>query len=159
MKRTIIFAVLAFLFAGYAYAQSPNDMSRDHYNFIIKAKQFLTEEGFSVTYDESDESLNFKREGNSYWIEIRDDDSPFYIRYHRAGFSLEDVNLNGVYEACNYANLNNYCSLAVVGDDFVSFTTEFYCASIESFRATFYKNLRAVDKIRNDVKDYYNEHN
>lgn len=158
MKRTIIFAVLAFLFAGYAYAQSPNDMSRDHYNFIIKAKQFLIEEGFSVTYDESDESLNFKREGNSYWIEIRDDDSPFYIRYHRAGFGLDDVDMNTVYEACNYANLANYCSLAVVGDGVVTFTTEFYCASIESFRDTFYKNLRAVDKIRNDVKEYYNEH-
>ena len=134
MKRTILFIVFACLFAGYSYGQSRDNMSAEHYNFIIKAKQFLTGEGFTVTYDESDESLNFKRGGNSYWIEIRDDETPFYIRYHRAGFNIEGVNRALALEACNYANLNNYCSLAVVGDEVITITTEFYCATVEPFR-------------------------
>ena len=164
MKQTVIFTFLAFLFTGYAYAQSPDDMSKEHYDFIIEAKRFLADEGFTIKYDAGDESLNFKHEGYNYWIEIRDDEAPFYIRYHHEGFGADGLSanqMNVVLEAVNYANFNNDCGKAVFASEIVNrvtFSTEFFCSSVESFKSTFYANLRAVHKIRDDVKTYYNEH-
>lgn len=163
MKQTVIFTFLAFLFTGYAFAQSPNDMSKEHYDFIIEAKRFLTAEGYTVSYDKGDQSLNFKHEGNSYWIEIRDDEAPFYIRYHRAGFNtavLSENELKVALEAVNYANVSNYCGLALLIDavSALTITTDFYCSSVESFKSTFYANLRALDKLRDDVRKYFDEH-
>ncbi len=156
MKKLVIFAICAFFGALDLAAQS--GMSSEALRFRNAMEQFLKEEGFTVTIDNDDNSLNWKKEGNRYWITVEDAEAPFYLELHRAGFSTSDVNTRVLGEACNHAAANKRCGKAYYGSTSCSFTAEYYCVDINQFRKTFYKYMRVVDSTREATVDYYNEH-
>lgn len=152
MKKLFVLFVISLVCAANVFAESAEAKA-----FRDKVERFLREEGFTPTYDPDDNSLNFKREGNNYWV-ICEDEGPYYIELHRAGFSYEDNERTLILEAANNANRTKRCGKANVLSSSVSFTCECYVTSIEEFRKTFYKNMKVVDVMRTATVDYYNEH-
>ena len=154
MKKiaTLLFCLVGIL---NSYAQS-SELTSEELKYRNSIEQFLKEEGYVPTIDNDDNSLNFKKEGSRYWITVQGND-PSYIQLHKSGFTMNDANRKLMLEACNYANMNKRCGKACVGKESVVFTVEFYSNSIESFKYTFYDNMRAVDRIKETVKEYYNE--
>lgn len=156
MKKIVILSLLCLFGIHDMFAQN-SKMTSEELKYRSSIQQFLKEEGYVPTIDDDDNSLNFKKEGNRYWLTVKGD-NPYYIRLHRSGFTMEGTNRKLILEACNFANMNRRCGKACVDDDSVVFTVEFYCHSIEGFKHTFYDNMRAVDGVREAVSNYYNEH-
>ena len=157
MKKIALLSLLCFFGLHKMYAQN-SKMTSEELKYRSSIEQFLKEEGYVPTIDDDDNSLNFKKEGNRYWLTVKGD-APYYIELHRSGFDMEGANRKLVLEACNDANMNKRCGKACVDDDTVVFTVEFFSYSIEGFKQTFYDNMRAVNNVREAVGDYYNEHN
>lgn len=156
MKKLFLLSFCLFWGVMNVCSQS-SGMTAKELKFRNSIEQFLKEEGYVPTIDDDDNSLNFKREGNRYWLTV-EGDNPYYIRLHIGGFSAEDVNKKLILEACNYANYNKRCGKACYSDDGVYFTVEYYCQTIEGFKNSFYDNIRAADTVKKETSDYYNEH-
>lgn len=151
--KSIIFLVL---FAC-SYVLYANDLTPAQKTFQNSIMTFLREEGFSPSVDE-DNSLNFKKEGELYWIDIADN-SPFYVEFHRSGFNCSDANMSAVILACNKSNKRTKCVKSIVNESSVSIVIEMYCHSSEEFKYIFYKSLKELDNAYNATKEYYNEFN
>jgi len=154
MKKLYVFILCVFFTLG-IYAQSA--MSSEELAFRNQIERFLKEEGFVPIVDTDDNSLNFKKEGERYWLTVNGPE-PFYVELHKSGFTLEDTNRNAILEACSHANATKRCGKAYATKSSVSFTVEFYCPSIDTFRKVFYKSMSAVDSTKDTMKEYYNEH-
>lgn len=153
MKRFLF--VIFCCFCG-TYSVFAGDLSQEELKFRNSIEQFLKEEGYMPTIDDSDNSLNFKKEGTRYWLNVHGA-GPYYIRLHISGYTMKDVNRILILEACNYANAKIRCGKAGVDDDSVTFSVSYYCHSIDAFRNTFYSNMDAAERIKNETSDYYNE--
>ena len=156
MKKVVILFLLCLFGIHNMYSQK-SKMTSEELKYRSSIEQFLKEEGYVPTIDDDDNSLNFKKGGNRYWLTVKDND-PYYIQLNRSGFTMEGTNRKLILEACNYANMNKRCGKACVDNNAVVFTVEFYSHSIEGFKQTFYDNMQAVDSVREAVSDYYNEH-
>lgn len=156
MKKLFFLSICCIMGVLDAYSQN-SGMSSSELKFRNGIERFLKEEGYVPTIDDSDNSLNFKKEGSRYWLTVQGED-PYYIRLHLSGFTMEDTNRKIILEACNYANMNKRCGKACIDDDSVFFIVEFYCHSLEGFKNTFYDNMRALDNVKKATSTYYNEH-
>ena len=154
--KTFFFAVFFIIFgAASGYAQA-KPMTAEQLKFRDGIQQFLKEEGYLPTIDTDDNSVNYKKEGNRYWILV-EDSSPFYVEMHRAGLDPDGLIRKVALEACNHANYEKRCGKACFGKTSIAFTVEFYCSSVEEFRNIFYRSMQALDAVRNDMVDYYND--
>ena len=157
IRKCFVLGVFCVLIVGTVTAQTTVGVS-DALSFRSSIEGFLREEGYVPTIDDNDESVNFKKEGELYWITVQGSDV-YYIRFYRNGYdSTDDLDHKTILDACNYANSTTRCAKAWVTDVTIGFTVEFYCHAIEAFRNTFYSNMRALDRSYNTVTDYYNEH-
>ena len=155
MKKKLFYFLFCLLCAQDALAQSPTAGELKFRNGI---EEFLKEEGYVPTIDsENNRRVNFKKEGTSYWIIVKESD-PCFITMQRTGVSLDEGKRDVYIEACNNANLNKRCGEATVGKYNVLFTVEFYCYSLEGFRSIFYRNMSALAAINDATMNYYNEH-
>lgn len=151
---------LLFVFVAgilHSYSQDNAGLTQEELKFRNLIEQFLKEEGYQPTIDNSDNSVNFKKDGDLHWITV-EGSRPSYIRIHRNGFSLEGTNRKIMLEACNHANRNKRCGKATISDQSVGFTIEFYCQSIDMFKKGFNNNISALSAVRAATQDYYNEH-
>ncbi len=152
--------IFLFLFcmSGFiiSFAQS-SSMTSAELRFRNSIERYLKEEGFVPTIDDDDNSVNFKKEGDKFWITVQGD-GPYYIRFHKGGYTLNNTNRQLMLEACNHANRNKRCGKACVGSESVFFTVEYYCRSFEAFKKTFYDNMRSLSTVKKATSDYYNEH-
>jgi hypothetical protein len=156
MKK-VFFIITAYCFWGILTASAQDSkMTSDELNFRNGMEQFLKEEGYLPTIDSEDNSLNFKKEGEKYWI-IIEGSSPTYVEIHKAGFGIKDTNHNYLIEACNKATRETRCAKAYVTKSSVSFTIEVYCHSVDDFRHIFYRSIGALDSAKDKTKTYYNE--
>lgn len=156
MKKIIIMTLFCFMGVLNGYSQTEK-MSAAELNFRSGVEKFLKEEGFFPTIDDDDNSLNFKKEGERYWLTVEDNE-PYYIRLHKVGYTTKTANRKILLEACNNTNMNIRCGKACALNESVSFIVEFYCYSLEGFKNTFYNNMRAVDRVKSSTSEYYNEH-
>ena len=120
-------------------------------------EQYLREEGYQPTIDNSDNSLNWKRKGHTYWLTISGT-NPSYVRLFRLGYKIGTRNRKVLLAACNEAMLNKRCGKAFLDDTDIYFTVEFYCHSAENFKQTFGDNSSAVDAVYDVVDSYYESH-
>ena len=155
MKK--LFFCLLCSFAGLLNAYSQSGMTSEEMKFRNGIEQFLKEEGYSPTIDNRDNSLNFKKGEEFYWLTV-DGDRPYYIQFHIDGYTFKKKKRKLILEACNYAKLEKRCGKAWVKDDKVGFTIEFYCISIEGFKHSFIYNIRALTSVKKAVLEYYGEH-
>lgn len=154
MKTTKILITLLISIIGFsAYA---DELTAEQLRFRNNIEQFLREEGFSPSIDDSDNSVMFKKEGVLHWITVAGSGA-FYIEFFRSGLKIEsDDNREAMLDAVNYANLKTRCAKAIVRDTQVTLAVEMFCHSAEEFRYVFYKCLDELATLRNYVKERYN---
>lgn len=155
--RKVFFIITACCFWGIlAVSAQDSKMTSDELKFRNGIEQFLKEEGYVPTIDSEDNSLNFKKEGERYWITI-EGSLPTYVEICKAGFGIGDTNRNYLIEACNKATYETRCAKAYVTKSSVSFSTEVFCHSVDDFRHIFYRSISALDFVKDKTKTYYNE--
>ncbi len=157
MKNQKLFLLMVILFCGfYTFAQeSDNEKQRELRTYY---SNFLLEEGFSPKPNNFG-NLEFKKEGNTYWINIGDDTKSLYLTLQRSGFSINsDESLEKCYIACSKLN-----SVYKVGKAYVSSTNEnvvlvaqTFLKNEEEFKYIFYRLMNAVDGLYKDFQDEYN---
>lgn len=156
MKK-VFFIITACCFWGILAVSAQNSkMTSEELKFRNGIELFLKEEGYVPTIDSEDNSLNFKKEGERYWITVKDT-APTYVEIHKAGFGIEDTNHDYLIEACNKATCEIRCAKTYVTQSSVSFTIEVYCHSVDDFRHIFYRSISALDAVKDKTKTYYNE--
>lgn len=163
MKHTrIILLALALVFTATAFAQT-TEKDRKELKLRNEIQQFLKEEGFMVTYDSDDNTLNWKKEGTRYWLSVDPSNdtssSLFYVEMHIAGLSFDSSdNRRVLLEACNSAVDGIRCSKAYLDDGYIVFSAEVWCASVESFRNIFYRTMSSLQSSKDKVTEYYSAH-
>ncbi len=156
MKKIFIIIIACCLEGILTVSAQNSKMSAETLKFRNGIEQFLKEEGYVPTIDTDDNSVNFKKEGERYWINVEDSD-PTYVEIHKAGFGIEDTNRNNLIEACNKATRDTRCGKAYITKSSVSFSVEVYCHSIYDFKHIFYRSLNALNAVKDKTKEYYNE--
>lgn len=150
IMKTMALALLLTLSAVPVCAKSLTQAQR---TFLNNISSFLREEGFAPSID-GDNSLAFKKEGVSYWIDI-DESNPFYLEFHHSGLNCTDADMGAVLQACNKTNLNKKCAKVALGPNGVAITVELFCHSAEEFKYVFYRSIKALDVAYGAVKDAY----
>lgn len=156
MKRTLKkLCLLLFCLLSSLYLMA-DDLTPEQLRFRSSIVQFLKEEGFSPTIDD-DNSVNFKKEGTHFWIDISGS-NPFFVIIHRSGLGCNNANIDLVLKAVNEGNKESACAKAYYDDTFVSLAVETHFHSTEEFRYVFYKYITELEDIDKTVSDYYSEH-
>lgn len=154
MKKTrLLFLTLMLACCAMAHADGLTPAQKAFQSTLMS---FLREEGFSP-YIDDDNSLNFKKEGDLFWITIAED-SPFYVEFHKSGLKCEDANKAYVLLACNKSNLQTKCAKSIMKDKSISIVIEMYCHSAEEFKYIFYKSMKELDNAEARTKKFYNEY-
>lgn len=153
--KLIIFVVLSLFISGNVFAA---ELTAQQKKFRASLQEFLKEEGFIPTIDDEDNSLNFKKEGTLYWFSFGGS-NPLYVEFHRSGLKCEDADKALVLQAVNVANRKVRCAKAMFNETSISFAIEMYCHSAEEFRYIFYKCMKELESIKDEVSDFYNNQN
>ncbi|MBR4440859.1 MAG: hypothetical protein IKS00_04835 [Bacteroidales bacterium] len=153
MKKNIILFAALLIFSATAFAQ--DELSTKARNYRDEVKRFLQEEGFSPTVDGSE--IDFKKEGVSYWIRFYYSD-PVLVSFQISGFNNNYSDKNAMLEALSYSNLKLCSAKAFLFDDnAVGFAVQYYSASPEEFKYSFYKNMSDLSTAKKRVEDKYIE--
>ena len=150
--KHILLALMAF---ATAMPSEANELTSEQKAFQSSIVSFLREEGFSPSVDE-DNSINFKKEGVSYWIDI-DESAPFYTELHRSGFSCKTADKDKVIRACNETNRTIKSVKAIMKTTTVSIVLEAFYKTPEEFKYTFYRSIKELDKAYSRCKEEYNK--
>lgn len=156
MKKLFISIVIGMLGVTAVFAQTEK-LTADELKFRNGIQQFLQKEGYVPTVDNRDNSLNWKMEGSSYWLNVHGS-SPTYIELHKEGFTIDDCNHDYLLMACNKASNEIRCAKVYVTTNSVSLSIELFCSSVEEFSFVFKRSVSALDAMRIMVKKYYNEY-
>jgi TonB family protein len=156
MKKLFVSIVIGMLGVTAAIAQTEK-LSDDELKFRNGIQQFLQKEGYVPTVDNRDNSLNWKKEGSSYWLHVHGS-SPTYIELHKEGFTIDDCNHDYLLMACNKASNEIRCAKVYVTKNSVWLSIELFCSSVEEFSFVFNRSVSALDAMRVMVKKYYNEY-
>lgn len=148
-KRHFIILLFSFL----ALSCWAEEMSYAAKTFRSNIQSFLREEGFAPSVD-NDGSLCFKKEGTSYWIDVRGD-KPFYVTFHREPIGTEDAPAFNVLKAINEVNTNVRAIKCCYLNDYVSLAIESYCYVAEDFKYVFYQYLSILEASNELVKETY----
>lgn len=155
IKRLII---LFIAFIATISVKAADELTTEQKAFRTSIMTFLKEEGFSPYIDNDDNSLNFKREGILFWINVGDG-SPFYIELVRSGFNTENANVDALLKACNMVNRKEKCVKAIKYDNSIGLVMETFCHSAEAFKYIFYKGISVLNSTHDAFEKYYDEYN
>jgi len=150
MKRILLLAGLMLAMCASAYAQkSFND---EQLRLRGNIERFLREEGYMPEID-SDGDIKFKREGTSYYVIIdARDTSPMYLSLS-AYFSYGEKYNRSVLSA-NLADFNLKKGVKLVlFDDSYCLQAQMYLVNADSFNYVFYKLLKQLDALDEDIDD------
>lgn len=155
--KSLFFVVLVNLLCVCAYAQG---LSAEASRFKTNLISFLREEGYVPTVSNDGKTVNFKREGENYWIDLSGA-MPVQVTMHIGGFGNKDANTLAILLACNEVNRDKYYVKTYV-DDFgengsTIISIEIPCHTAEEFRYVFNDCVRALASAKNDVQDAYNK--
>ena len=162
MKAIRLFALFVFIqcFVVNINAQAP-EMSQAARSFKTNLMSFLREEGYTPTTESSNSNtINFKREGEAYWITLSGS-RPVQVTMHINGFTNKDANGLALLIACNEVNKELYYVKAYV-DDFgdegsTNIAIEIPAHTAEDFRYVFTDCAKALAQARNNIQDSYNK--
>ena len=113
-------------------------------------KQFLQEEGFMPEID-SDGDIGFKREGDKYYILIDEvDTSPFYVTLSKYFSYGEQYNRQNIARGLETLNLKKGVK-TVLFDNSYALQAEMYLVSSDSFKYVFYKLMKQLDALENEI--------
>lgn len=151
MKKTLLLLLLCVVELG---VSAQTTKTQDQLLMRSKIEQFLKEEGYMPTVNQQDQSVEFKKEGELFWIDVYGDE-PYYLEFHRAGLGVTNADLDLVRKACNYANLKHGCAKAYLTDTGIKFEVGIYVHSFDIFKKVFSSYLKTLINLSQSVKDYY----
>lgn len=145
MKMARILITLLLSVAGFsAYADA---LTAEQLRFRDNIEQFLEEEGFLPSIDDSDNSVMFRNDGILHWINVAGSGT-FYVEFNRAGVKIDKgADRTSILNAVNTANLKTRCAKAILRDSQITLVVEMFCHSAEEFRYTFYKNMSELERV------------
>ncbi len=158
IKLLLLVLGLTF-FTAYGYAQSQG-LSTEASRFKTNLMTFLREEGYFPNVSNEGKTVNFKREGENYWIDLSGS-MPVQVTMHIGGFGNKDANALAILLACNEVNRDQYYVKAYV-DDFgdegsTIISIEMPCHTAEEFRYVFNDCVRALSAAKTCVQEAYNK--
>jgi hypothetical protein len=157
MKKTVLSIICFCLFTG---VMAQKDLTKDQKDFQDSMLSFLREEGY-VPHIDSDGWIQFKSEGETYWVRIYDG-SPFFAILQRSGYKLGDdggLNRAASLRACNDVNATLNAVKLYCTEKSVLFVIEQYVRSSEDFKYVFYKILKILTASDSKFTEKYNEYN
>lgn len=159
MKYIVTFFLLSLFICFPAMSQQA-EMSAEARQFKNSLMSFLREEGFSPSTDYNSNKVNFKREGESYWITLTGA-MPVQVSFYINGFTNKDTNALALLLACNEVNKDAYYVKAYV-DDFgdegsTNIAIEMPCHSAEEFRYVFSEAVKSLAYAKNKIQESYNK--
>lgn len=158
LKALLVLLMLQFSCLA-SYAQS-TELSNAARQFRTSILSFLREEGFTPTTSNDGKTVNFKREGQEYWITLSGS-MPVQVNMHIEGFGHKDANLLAILIACNEVNKEKYYVKAYV-DDFgdngsTNLAIEIPCHTAEDFKYVFFDCVRSLAVSRTQLQEEYNQ--
>ncbi|MBO4658041.1 MAG: hypothetical protein J5637_00305 [Prevotella sp.] len=148
MKKLFCLIVMMTMCLSVSYAQKSLDSGQLSLRNNIMS--FLKEEGYVPTIDE-DGDIQFKREGDVYFISVSESDSaPYYV---------ELMKLYGYGETYTKAKvtslipeINKYKMIKLmIGDSSWWFESEMFVANSNAFTSVFNRILKAMDAAEEEV--------
>ena len=131
------------------------DFTGEQLAFRSAVMNFLHSEGFVPKVDTRDESIEFKKEGERYWIYV-EESSPFYVTLQREGYSIEADQAAKSKEIANRVNRTKKAAKVYVSEASVTFVVEMFAPSAESFEKVFYRTMEQVDAAHDQFTEEYN---
>lgn len=137
--------MLVMLIASAAWvsvAAKPSDADVDRYK--ASAMSFVREEGYMPTLD-SDGDISFKREGNSYWVQVEAYEDGYYVTVMTLT-GIEGSNLTKVRRAMDEAvrSIKFARQYTTTSEKSVVTSYSWYCTSIADFKKMFSDALLVV---------------
>ncbi|MDD5816520.1 MAG: hypothetical protein PUD36_09835 [Bacteroidales bacterium] len=153
LKLMLLF--VTFLFSTFMLAQEESTKVKVIKNDFVT---FLMEEGFKPTLDAELGTIDFKREGQDYWIGVVDRSGDiFQITVHLAGVNTKGYSQAAVLLACNDVNNNRYNAKAMAessdGKEYAAFAVEMPCYSAIGFKKTFYTIVMCLSSAKTLFKE------
>ena len=160
MKKYTFLALFIMQMFSLTISAQVQDLSSNAQKFKTNLLSFLREEGYVPTIDNNGKTVNFKREGENYWIELSGS-MPVQVTMHISGFANKDANVLAILLACNDVNRDKYYVKAYVdnfGDDgSTNIAIEMPCHTAEEFRYVFNDCVTSLASAKNDVQEAYNK--
>ena len=122
-------------------AAAATELTGEQLAFRSAVMNFLRSEGFVPKVDTRDESIEFKKEGERYWIYV-EESSPFYVTLQREGYSIEADQAAKSKEIANRVNRTKKAAKVYVSEASVTFVVEMFAPSAESFEKVFYHKVQ-----------------
>ena len=157
MKRRLVLLSLIISVGFLCATVSAAELDSKQLAFRSEVMGFLREEGFAPRIDTSDESVEFKREGHTYWIYIGEG-SPYYITVQRAGISVSEDEKASAILAANECNATKKAAkIYVASNNSVCFVVESFTRSVEDFKYVYYRTMRVLDAAFEQFHEEFNE--
>lgn len=154
---SIILFSLCLCLSSFAQQQEMSTEARQFKNSLLS---FLREEGYAPSSEPGSNQVNFKREGESYWITLTGA-MPVQVSIHINGFTNKDANALALLLACNEVNKDAYYAKAFV-DDFgdngsTNIVIEMPCHNAEEFRYVFSESVKTLAFAKEKMQESYNK--
>lgn len=160
MKKILLllFCVVGSLAAN-AQSSSTQSLTQKERSFMNSLKSYLSKEGYRPEIDE-DNDLAFKKEGDTYWITVAEEEEGYYFVRLASSMSCEDTNLDAVRKAVNKVNGEFKLAKAYITDSEQSilFVIDSYCYASGDFTKFFSRYMQMLSDVDDDLKDYYSEY-
>lgn len=160
LKILFMFLASVLLCSANVWGQTQQDLSPNAQKFKTNLLSFLREEGYIPTVDNNGKRVNFKREGESYWINLSGS-MPINITMHIEGFTNKDANSLALILACNDVNRDMYYIKAYIdqfGDEgYTNICIEMPCHTAEEFRYVFSDCVKALASAKSKIQEAYNK--
>ncbi len=135
MKKNIALLLFAFLCLCPA-VQAQKQLTAAQQRVQNSIKSFLRTEGYMPSVDLSDNSLQFKKGGNTYWVYV-EESGPFYITTQMNGYQTSSNELSAAILAANRCNSKKKAAKVYVTDTSTVFVVEQFCSSAEEYTKVF----------------------
>lgn len=154
--RKILVTLACLLAALDMMALRPSAENKD---FVESLMNFFAVRGIDADYDISDNSLNFKVQGGSYWVCILNDKAPFLIDFHKEGVRMMPGDREtDLLRRCNQVNCDVPAGKAFLKasgtSKYVNFTTQYFINDRKDFVEVYNKSIATLDALEAAYKSY-----
>lgn len=156
MKRIIIMFLLwvTFIVPVSMNGQDITEFTSGQLTLRNDLFDFLKEEGFMPKID-VDEDIEFKSEGQQYYIKVsKTDDNPMYVVLYRQFNFPEEYSAETVIMASNELNIYKGVKvLCFVNQSYIRIGAELFVRNAEPVKEAFYKLKVIIDNVASDFID------
>lgn len=144
-KLLFLFVLLCGVINVYA-----DELTANQIRYRTEIVNFLKKEGFMPEID-NDGDVKFKKEGSVYYVRVsNNDESPYFLTLFRAFSYPSNYSREVVKIAANELNFYKGVKLLCYNQE-IRVKAEMYYYDVDAFTGIFYKLLRQIDNLEEDV--------